>query len=209
MELAIVLVIIGIILGAVLKGQDLIENARIKKFIAKVKAWENAQWIFYDRKKRFTGDDDGDGLIGHRSYYFSIQLKQDFINANFIEPPYEITPSGPSNTITIGSIVFYVSWGFKYTYTFNPYTVIPEKNIMVISVDGRCDGTFTKEQLKYLEALDRVIDGRSDGRSGRLVAIRQASYLAAPWALAVSPVHFDDWTSSQIRCAVYFFDSKP
>ncbi len=49
-ELAIVLVIIGIILGAVMKGQDLIENARHKKFANNVKQFEVLTWGFMDRK---------------------------------------------------------------------------------------------------------------------------------------------------------------
>ncbi|MCL4558301.1 MAG: prepilin-type N-terminal cleavage/methylation domain-containing protein, partial [Deltaproteobacteria bacterium] len=47
-ELSIVLVIIGIIIGAVLKGQDLIQNARNKKFINDVKKWEIALWAYED-----------------------------------------------------------------------------------------------------------------------------------------------------------------
>ena len=49
-ELAIVLVIIGIIIGAVVKGQDLIDNAKTKKFVTKSKSWEIAQWTYLDRK---------------------------------------------------------------------------------------------------------------------------------------------------------------
>ncbi len=42
-ELAIVLVVIGIIIGAVLKGRDLIRNARMKKAFLQFKKWEIAQ----------------------------------------------------------------------------------------------------------------------------------------------------------------------
>ena len=63
-ELAIVLVIIGLILGAVLKGQDLIMNARAKQFVSRVKAWEIAQWTFYDCRGRFAGDQGTSGVIG-------------------------------------------------------------------------------------------------------------------------------------------------
>lgn len=64
-ELAIVLVIIGIILGAVLKGQDLIEGAKVKKVIAFSNKWEAPIWTFYDKKGYFPGDTDAtkDGLI--------------------------------------------------------------------------------------------------------------------------------------------------
>jgi len=62
-ELAIVLVIIGIIIGAVLKGQDLIENARYKKYTNNVKQFETFVWSFLDRKGYFPGDGDKDGKI--------------------------------------------------------------------------------------------------------------------------------------------------
>lgn len=101
-ELAIVLVIIGIILGAVLKGQDLIQGARAKKFVTAEKAWEVAQWTYMDRKGRFAGDSDKDGKIGDGN------VKTDLTGANFINPPYE---SGPANTITMGSFTFYVFFG--------------------------------------------------------------------------------------------------
>ena len=64
-ELAIVLVIIGIILGAVLKGQDLIASARAKKFVNDAgREWEVGTWTHFDRKGRFPGDADSNGVIG-------------------------------------------------------------------------------------------------------------------------------------------------
>ncbi len=48
-EMAIVLVVIGLIIGAVLKGQDLISNARSKKFASFVRQAEVAEWAWYDR----------------------------------------------------------------------------------------------------------------------------------------------------------------
>lgn len=54
-ELAIVLVIIGIILGAVLKGQDLIENARRTKITTIPGAWEVPIWAYYDRNGYLPG----------------------------------------------------------------------------------------------------------------------------------------------------------
>ena len=55
-ELAIVLVIIGIILGAILKGQALIRNARAKRTFNDMKGLEAMVWTFYDRYGRFPGD---------------------------------------------------------------------------------------------------------------------------------------------------------
>ncbi|MDH5218443.1 MAG: type II secretion system GspH family protein [Gammaproteobacteria bacterium] len=63
-ELAIVMVVIGILLGALLTGQQLIDNARGKQFLADVKGIEAYTWMYYDRKGVFPGDCNGDGLIG-------------------------------------------------------------------------------------------------------------------------------------------------
>ncbi len=57
-ELAIVLVIIGIILGAVIKGQDLIANARAKRFASELRKWEVMLWTYYDRHHKFPANKD-------------------------------------------------------------------------------------------------------------------------------------------------------
>jgi len=63
-ELAVAMVIIGILLGAILKGQDMIANARGKTVLADLKGMEALVWTFYDRKGTFPGDCDGDGTMG-------------------------------------------------------------------------------------------------------------------------------------------------
>jgi len=75
-ELAIVLVIIGLMIGAILKGQAMIENARMKRLIADKDALSAAVYTYFDRYTYFPGDDsqassrfsgapngDGDGSI--------------------------------------------------------------------------------------------------------------------------------------------------
>lgn len=56
-EMAIVLVIIGIIIGAVIKGKDLIRSAEQKKIYTKyLSAWRMAYNNFYDRTGKRLGD---------------------------------------------------------------------------------------------------------------------------------------------------------
>jgi prepilin-type N-terminal cleavage/methylation domain-containing protein len=65
-ELAIVLVVIGIILGAVLKGQELINNAKVKKLQTQyVNGLDAFMAAYADRKGRFPGDCNRDGVIGY------------------------------------------------------------------------------------------------------------------------------------------------
>lgn len=56
-ELAIVLVIIGIILGAVLKGQELINNAKMKRAYNQYREVLAAVYTYYDRYGFYPGDD--------------------------------------------------------------------------------------------------------------------------------------------------------
>jgi len=82
-ELAIVLVIIGLLLGGVLKGQELIENGKIKNLQNDVKGVTAAYYAYRDRYNALPGDDinaltrwpaathspsptagDGNGIVG-------------------------------------------------------------------------------------------------------------------------------------------------
>lgn len=56
-EIAIVLVVIGLLLGAILKGQELIENSRVKNAISEVNSIRAAHNAYLDRYKRLAGDD--------------------------------------------------------------------------------------------------------------------------------------------------------
>jgi prepilin-type N-terminal cleavage/methylation domain-containing protein len=56
-EIAIVLVIIGLLLGGVLKGQELIENSRIKSVVNDMKAIQAAYNGYVDRYKAIPGDE--------------------------------------------------------------------------------------------------------------------------------------------------------
>ena len=56
-ELAIVLVIIGLLLGGVLKGQEMIENGKIKNLQNDVKGMTAAYYAYRDRYNAIPGDD--------------------------------------------------------------------------------------------------------------------------------------------------------
>ncbi len=58
-EIAIVLVIIGLLLGGVLKGQELITQAKIKNVANDFNGMSAAVYGYQDRYKRFPGDDNG------------------------------------------------------------------------------------------------------------------------------------------------------
>ncbi|MBL4781114.1 MAG: type II secretion system protein [Porticoccaceae bacterium] len=55
-EIAIVLVIIGLILGGVLKGQVLIDNAKYKNFVKQMESYRGAFHTFQDTYRGLPGD---------------------------------------------------------------------------------------------------------------------------------------------------------
>jgi prepilin-type N-terminal cleavage/methylation domain-containing protein len=196
-ELAIVLVIIGIILGAVIKGQDLIQNARAKKVVSKFKEWEIAQWNFYDRKGRFAGDQDADGLIGNGT---NEDVKTDLTGANFINPPYEGTSGNETNTITVGSYKYYVFFGNDGS-----------KNIMVLCKSSNCTAAFTNDDLLFLDAIDNSIDGVANGENGNVICTSStATASTTTWVATYSALAPDNGgcTAGTSTALVYYFDSK-
>lgn len=56
-EIAVVLVIIGLLLGAILQGTELIDNSRIKKASSDISSISAAYVSYQDRYKRLPGDD--------------------------------------------------------------------------------------------------------------------------------------------------------
>ena len=82
-EMAIVLVVIGLVIGAVLKGQDLIQNARAKHFARFVRQAELTRNMHFDRNGKYPGQTAG-------------------LNTQF--PSF-------TNSTTIGGATFYVGLG--------------------------------------------------------------------------------------------------
>ena len=55
-ELAIVMIIIGLLIGGILKGQELVENARVNATVAQIKAIQAATATFHDKYNALPGD---------------------------------------------------------------------------------------------------------------------------------------------------------
>lgn len=57
-EIAIVMVIIGLLIGVVLKGQALIQNARYKSLINQANEFTNAYYTYLNQYGKYPGDDN-------------------------------------------------------------------------------------------------------------------------------------------------------
>lgn len=68
-EIAIVMVIIGILMGAILRGQEMIKNAKDKNFQTKIRFLASAQFTYLDRLARYAGDTTSppDGIIDNNA----------------------------------------------------------------------------------------------------------------------------------------------
>jgi prepilin-type N-terminal cleavage/methylation domain-containing protein len=62
-ELAIGLVIIGLLIGAILGGAQMIKNAKIKRQISDLRGLYGAVYTYFDRFLQLPGDDGGDGYF--------------------------------------------------------------------------------------------------------------------------------------------------
>lgn len=62
-ELAIVLVVIGLILGMAIKGKDLIDSAKYKTDLTKIDKISSAVSVYYSKFSRLPGDANGVGYI--------------------------------------------------------------------------------------------------------------------------------------------------
>jgi len=120
-EIAIVLVIIGLLLGAILKGQGMIKNAKIKNIIRSADELRAAVYTYQDRYKALPGDDDaatthtgntrlnpgdGDGMIESGADQESLHLFNHLAAAGII--------SGETNRTAYPSHAFgdnyYIDW---------------------------------------------------------------------------------------------------
>lgn len=89
-EIAIVLVIIGLLIGGVLKGQELIENSKIKSIGNDMKAVQAAYNGYIDRYKAIPGDETAATMTargwtgvngGNGNSVLTITVAQTFTNA--------------------------------------------------------------------------------------------------------------------------------
>ncbi len=79
-EIAIVLVIIGLLLGGVLKGQELITNSKIKAVTGDFEGISTAYYAYQDRTGVVPGDTDSDGLIDDSQNFWDDLRSEGFIS---------------------------------------------------------------------------------------------------------------------------------
>jgi prepilin-type N-terminal cleavage/methylation domain-containing protein len=158
-ELSIVLIIIGLIISGVVKGQDLINSAKQKKFYNTfVKGWQIAIEQYQDRTGQILGDSIANG--GNQQ---STDGLQDIIDLSS-------TTTVQTQLKTIGLDVPITSTGNSGTYRVEGkyYTNTVRAFLSNQLVDGGYHNVFLLYGVPtdVALALDTMIDGTADATSG-------------------------------------------
>ncbi len=169
-EIAIVLIIIGLILGATVKGGDLIQSAKQKKFYnAFVKQWEVAVLNYYDRSGGVLGDGTANGgtLTTTNGAFDNITAA----NIGTVETRLQAIGLEIPTTNTSSSAQYSFKGRESGTRTIN-------LNLYYLNATSGGGGGsggnvasnclyFTTMPTDLAIALDTIIDGVADGQNGK------------------------------------------
>ncbi len=164
-EMAIVLIIIGIIIGAVVKGKDLIQSGKQKKFYTKfLREWELAVLNYYDRTGRLLGDGTANGgTAASADGRFDNISGANFDNASGVnETLRRVGIEVPTtNTDESGQYTFKGKYSGTQTITLWLYYLYSH-------TDGRSSNALylTNIPTDLAIALDTIIDGQADPTTG-------------------------------------------
>lgn len=180
-EIAIVLVIIGLIIGAAVKGKDLIQSSKQKKFYTNyVKAWELAVVSYYDRTGMVLGDGTANGGTNANSdSRFDNIVGDTFGNANGIDARLQAVglTVPTSNTSNSGEYSFKGQFSGSRTISLRLWFLWNNTGNSLYFVNMPTDLAM---------ALDAMIDGQTDGATG---SFRRWTNQAWPDAAATPAVN--------------------
>lgn len=200
-ELPIVLVIIGIILGAVLKGQELINNAKAKRVINDTKGLVALAYTFYDRYGRFPGDCDNDGDVNYATLTATSATFSATATPAFCYPPASgaATADQQWNELLQAQLLSGIPRDLaKNLYNGAQYLAGP-------AIVGVNYNIVVQRQIPCYVAkmMDQTFDGALDAGLG---SVREISGGAIRTAT-------DAWTNcateNTLVDVVYFFDKRP
>lgn len=181
-EMAIVLIIIGIIIGAVVKGKDIIRGAEQKKIYAKfANGWQLAYSNFYDRTGKRLGDFHDGTALGQDG-----QCDTDTSPGSGYDYSELVTSSTPTSYYGLSQIgldqpVTNASNSWQYDYTDS----CGNTHNMTIAFDWNSTDNYNYMMIETIPselaiALDTMIDGEADGTSGDFLRV-DASDNAIAW----------------------------
>ncbi|MBF0370300.1 MAG: type II secretion system protein [Magnetococcales bacterium] len=201
-EMAVVLVIIGMILSAVMAGKDVLGSSKIKNFVHWTRSWEDALMQFRTQKGYFPGDgsfaevsdvtpvllyfkDTTNGVIADEmadqsnSAVFLIKM---FIAGEMED---QMTVEGQVFFIKVGNDSGSGADDTKTASTADAAELgDPDRNVIVVCGSINCDKALSADAIPYIEALDKAFDGRANAYAGRVRAITGVAATACSVDLA-------------------------
>lgn len=173
-EMAIVLIIIGIIIGAVVKGKDLVRSGEQKKlYTTFLNSWYLAFNSYYDRTGRILGDTATDTNSAPRDGLCSNPSETN-LNSQLTAVGLEAPVTGPT--------------GSTIVRRYKDFKGRPATLTIVFGSDSNHGNYIQMAAIPNDLGLswDRMIDGQMDGQSGNFLYIPNSREMAttASWPSA-------------------------
>jgi prepilin-type N-terminal cleavage/methylation domain-containing protein len=174
-EMAIVLVIIGIIIAAIVKGQDLLLNSRAKQVVSAANAWKIAAFGYVDRNARFAGDVNKNGLIDDAAGNATAIVDMEAANLGAL----------PANPLMVGGNAFWMYFGTAKAGGG------AEVNALFICKTVNCAAaaagtTLTTDEIELLKNVDTSIDGAVNDGIGSFRALAATGVTGALASSSIS-----------------------
>ena len=209
-EIAIVLVIIGLLLGGILKGQEMITQAKIKNVIADVSGVSAAMYGYQDRYRALPGDDKnstrwgltppgtaGDGVI--EGAYIAAATAETMLFWDHLRRAGFVSGTGGENPFNAVS----GKMGVQTSDGSTPGSVTFKAGVLS---DGATPATvFTSLLLCSANLPDKIaisVDAQmddGDGKKGNVRAMKQDSPNPAAIATSAS-TYTEDGVSTYVVC---------
>jgi prepilin-type N-terminal cleavage/methylation domain-containing protein len=168
-EMAIVLIIIGIIIGAIVKGKDIIRSGEQKKIYSVfLNTWRTSYLNFYDRTGKILGDTNNDRHADtnplHRNDPPSDNGREKLVSGDTAHQPphfYGLAQIG----LEIPKTNTDKPWKYRYSDSTG------EGHELTIAFDFDPRGKYNYMRISNIPnelciAMDTMIDGEADGAKG-------------------------------------------
>jgi prepilin-type N-terminal cleavage/methylation domain-containing protein len=216
-EIAIVLVIIGLLLGGILKGQEMITQAKIKNVIADLSGVSAAMYGYQDRYRALPGDDKNAGGAAGRWGTQTASGNGD----GFIQGVYTVTPVVATATAAMEAGFFwhhlrlagFIS-GSGLDQPFNAVSgkmgvqggngAAPGSTTAVLSDGGTPATAFTALMLCSANLPDKIaisVDSQTDDGLGKKGSVRSQKLTAPNDVIGASASDYtEDGVSTYVVC---------
>jgi prepilin-type N-terminal cleavage/methylation domain-containing protein len=172
-EIAIVLVIVGLLIGGVLKGQEMITNAKLKRIESDNAGLGAAIFGYQDRYLQLPGDDDG------ASTRFDAYTGANGDNNGQIEGvwnPVVVAADGASDTSTAETARFWGQLRASGLVSGNPLDFAPQANAYAGKIGVQFGALGMAGHVTVFGALEgsvvKVMESRLDDDNGATGRVR-------------------------------------